>query len=157
MLYVYIFLAGMIPLAAIFVVRVLRGDFNRPPPQAGEPAPRSVETQVPQVTRDDVERVVRRDFAPEQRDTVISLLGEYGDSGSSRMQLAILKLSDGDVEKVLEYVVLANQDFRDVLMLAEYQRASRHAFGRTTPEEKAAYERAQAEDWREYQEWLHAE
>ena len=72
------------------------------------------------------------------------------------MRLAILKLSGGDVEKVLDYVEQANRDFRDVIGPAEYPRSTEDWASRTSPEGRAAYERHVAEDWREYQEWLHA-
>lgn len=153
----YIWLAGMIPLVGIFVVRIMRGEFNHPAKPTPEPEPAPVKMQVPQVTREDVERVIRRDFAPEQWETVSSLLDEYGDSDSSRVRLAILKLSGGDVEKVLDYVERANEDFRDVVGPAEYPRSTEDWSSRTSPEERAAYERHVAEDWREYPEWLHAE
>jgi hypothetical protein len=111
------------------------------------------------VTRDDVERVVRREYAPEQRDTVIALLEEYGAVDQpqwSRVALAILKLSGGDVEQVRYHLKLAKMDFRDVLIPAEYRRGSEGSSAHT-PEEYAAAEQRVADDWREYQEWLHKE
>ena len=68
----YIWLAGMAAVTVVFIVRIMRGEFNHPAQSAPEPA--SVKMQVPQVTPDDVERVIRRDFAPEQWETVTALL-----------------------------------------------------------------------------------
>lgn len=52
---------------------------------------------------------------------------------------------------------LAKMDFRDVINPAEYRRGSSEGSSGHTPEEYAAAEQRVAEDWREYQEWLHRE
>jgi hypothetical protein len=44
----------------------------------------------------------------------------YSDKESSRVHLAILKLSEGDPEKLLDYIEAARIDYRDVLAWAEY-------------------------------------
>ena len=41
------------------------------------------------------------------------------------MQLAILKLSAGNEEKVCEFVAVAKRDYRDVLFWAEYPEEAR--------------------------------
>jgi hypothetical protein len=80
--------------------------------------------KVPQVTRDDVVRVVRRDFRPKDRKAVLKMLDEYGaQSGHGacdRVHLAILKLSAGDIDQVREHIETAKSDFRDVVAPAEY-------------------------------------
>jgi hypothetical protein len=81
---------------------------------------------VPRVDHSDVVRIVQRDFPPEQHATVVALLDEYGRQSwhreIHRVQLAILKLSRGDVHEVGAYVEAANIDFRDVIASAEYPR-----------------------------------
>ncbi len=42
-----------------------------------------------------------------------------------RVQLAILKLSAGNEEKVREFVAVAKRDYRDVLFWAEYPEEAR--------------------------------
>jgi len=108
------------------------------------------EMNLPQASWDDVERVVLREFAPEQRDAVIALLKGYGGQEPNRVSLAILKLSRGNVEAVRYNVKFANEDFRARLMVAEYPRAS-------CDWDSPMTEQRIAEDWREYQEWLHRE
>ena len=51
---------------------------------------------VPVVTRDDVLRIVRRDFAATKVPVVLVALDGYGNGEPHRVHLAILKLSDGD-------------------------------------------------------------
>jgi hypothetical protein len=59
---------------------------------------------IPQVTTDDVERVVRRDFSADEHDTVMATLGEYGTEkwhrAAARVQLAALKVANGNAQKL---------------------------------------------------------
>jgi hypothetical protein len=54
---------------------------------------------------------------------VLDLLDTYGvesyERERERVQLAILKLSQGSEEKLREYIVVAKRDYRDVLFWAE--------------------------------------
>jgi hypothetical protein len=83
---------------------------------------------VPQVSRDDVLRVVRRDVAAEDSDAVLAALDQYGmeswHSERHRVHLAILKLSCGNIGQIRHYVEVACRDFRDVIVPAEYPRFS---------------------------------
>ena len=73
----------------------------------------------PAVTPSDVDRIVRRDFPPEQFDSVMNLLNEYGaerwQCERPRVQLAALKLSGGDLKKLRNQIDSAKCDYRDVL------------------------------------------
>ncbi len=40
--------------------------------------------------------------------------------GLERIQLAVLKISNGDQDKLLEAILLAKQDWRDVLVWADF-------------------------------------
>ena len=55
---------------------------------------------------------------------IMDLLNEYGtksyETGRTRVQLAILKLSKGDRERLPNLVNMAKVDWRDVLAYAEY-------------------------------------
>lgn len=82
---------------------------------------------IPEVTLNDVERIVRRDFPVIQFDSVMAVLKEYEESTSGRrerprVQLATLKLANGDVEALRTHINTAVQDIRDVLGPAEYPR-----------------------------------
>jgi hypothetical protein len=80
-------------------------------------------------TRDEVVAVVQKTFPESARARVIELLDTYGVESSERererVQLAILKLSEGNEEKLREFVALAKRDYRDVLFWAEYPEESR--------------------------------
>ena len=77
----------------------------------------------PNVTRFDVERIVRRDFPSEDCATVMALLDEYGTERNhrekDRVQLAILKLAASSIDELLTQIQTAKVDYRDVISLAE--------------------------------------
>lgn len=108
---------------------------------------------VPSVTEADVQRVVRRDFPPEQVAEALAVLAQYRDGENARVRLAVLKLAGGDLAALRREVAVACTDYRDVLAPAEYDRYLTAVPGpETLPEaEEAAVIEA---DWREYQEWL---
>src|SRR5262245_5306302 len=114
--------------------------------------------QVPRVTRKDVLRVVRREFLADKRGTALELLDEYdpgpGCRGRARVQLAILKLSRGDIEQVRRYVRLAKVDFRDVIAPAEYPRFWEVGFVGVDRMNPTEVRRLKRDDWRQYQAWL---
>ena len=110
---------------------------------------------VQEVSKADVLRIVERDFARDQS-VVAGLLERYAaiDSKAARVHLAILKLSQGNLDKVREYVEVAKQDWRDVICAAEYPRywaMGMHAASQIGSNER---EQLQGEDFRDYQAWL---
>jgi hypothetical protein len=62
-------------------------------------------------------------FPNHEPGVVLSALNEYGlaahEHERERVQLAILKLCNGDEDKLLHYVSAAKADYRDVLMWAD--------------------------------------
>lgn len=55
-------------------------------------------------------------FGPGGAKGVLPILDEYQSGrGRERVQLAILKLSEGKIDKLRHYVDVAKKDFRDVL------------------------------------------
>ena len=115
---------------------------------------------VPKVTDKDVERIAIRDFGKTQLSQVIDTLQEYGKQdwnrpGSPRVRLAILKLSNGDLDQLSKHTQAAIKDFRDVVCLAEYPR-----YTVEIGFEKVSKNVARAvidDDWRQYCEWLEKE
>ena len=110
---------------------------------------------VPQVSRGDVVRVLKREFPGESIEALMTELDEYGVAGNpgrERVQLDILKLARGNRERFREMIQEAKEDVREVIAAAEY-----HEYMKLSPTEalviKAA-NRAIEADWREYQEWL---
>jgi hypothetical protein len=74
-------------------------------------------------TRDEVVAIVQKTFPETSCSRVVELLDSYGvesyERERERVQLAILKLSEGDEEKLREFVAGAKRDYRDVLFWAE--------------------------------------
>ena len=112
---------------------------------------------IPKVTRNDVERVVRRDFAPNDVGEALRVLSEYQEGGSERevyrVQLAVLKLAAGSMDELRHHIESAKGDYRDVLAWAEYPLYFQSSF--TGDEESAAEEQRVIDaDWKQYREWL---
>src|SRR6266853_6002944 len=67
---------------------------------------------------------VQKDLPKSSRARVLELLDSYGvepyERERERVQLAILKLSEGSEEKLREFVAVAKRDYRDVLFWAEH-------------------------------------
>jgi hypothetical protein len=95
-------------------------------------------------------------FSGVQEATVLQLLDQYGaesyERERDRVQIAILKLSGGDVHRLAEMVALAKMDYRDALAAAEYPLEFRAAGRREPP--AAEMDRLRQEDRREYLDWL---
>ena len=114
----------------------------------------------PKVSRDDVLRIIKRDYPLKDRDTILDMLKEYGTepshSDSHRVHLAILKLGVGDTNQLKQFIDEAKSDFRVVIDLAE--RTLFLEFESVGPSNTSPQELTQQgeEDWRRYQEWLNA-
>ena len=74
-------------------------------------------------TRDEVVAVVQKTFPESAHTRVLELLDKYGvesyERERERVQLAILKLSEGNEDKLREFIAVAKRDYRDVLFWAE--------------------------------------
>jgi len=111
---------------------------------------------IPDVTQDDVERIVRRDFPAIKFEDVIAILAEYatqGDGGAIRVRLAALKLADGDLDSLRKHIATANRDYRDVLVVAEYPEFWK-ATSRVHTLPRSEHERLFDADWKQYENWL---
>jgi hypothetical protein len=79
----------------------------------------------PSWTRERVVATVAEQFPPDLRTAVLSALDEYlGDTpaGRARVQLAVLKIAEGDIKRVQELAGHATVDFRDILYTADLKR-----------------------------------
>jgi hypothetical protein len=87
-------------------------------------------------SRDEVVAVVQKTFLESARTRVLELLDNYGvesyERERERVQLAILKMSEGNEEKLREFVAVAKRDYRDMLFWAENPEDARL----DTPEKK---------------------
>ena len=91
---------------------------------------------------------------------IMSMLDQYGaesgERGRARVQLAILKLSEGHRQRLPELVAMAKRDYRDVLAYAEYPEEMKLGFVRMkdlSPEDAQAVRRR---DRQQYVRWLQA-
>jgi hypothetical protein len=116
---------------------------------------------VPEVTRSDVERVVRRDFPPEVVDRVLSLLESYGPEKwhmeRNRVHLACLKLVHDDLQSLQRQISVAKFDYRDVVGAAEYPEVFKIGFvgmEKLNASDPSALEELYRRDWEQYQSWL---
>jgi hypothetical protein len=112
----------------------------------------------PRTERDRVLRKVARNWPDADPEEIMRVLDEYGaegwERGRGRVQLAILKLSEGDRERLPELVRMAKRDYRDVLAYAEYPEEIKTGpikMNKLSPEETKAIRRR---DRAQYRKWL---
>jgi hypothetical protein len=98
---------------------------------------------------------------PLERERVLNELQKYGqetyEQGTERVRLAILKLCNAHIDKVIELVAAAKRDYRDVLMWAEYP-SEGQALWTLRPdlskEEQIKLDDLRRQDRLQYQDWL---
>lgn len=109
---------------------------------------------IPSVSRADVERVVRRDYPPEQRARAMAILDTYGSKSwqreRDRVQLAALKLAGGSLDALSK--LLDSPDYRDLLLGAEYPGYMMNSPMYRLP--LSERQRIVNEDWAQYMQWL---
>ena len=76
------------------------------------------------ISRDKILKKITQYWPEVDPQLILNILEEYGvesyEREQSRVQLAIIKLSEGDRGRLEENVILAKTDYRDVLAYAEY-------------------------------------
>jgi hypothetical protein len=70
----------------------------------------------------DILERVRRDFAGEDLAAAEELLEAYQGPEISRISRCVLHLADGALSKLRYFLKLAQEDYRDVILFAEYDR-----------------------------------
>jgi hypothetical protein len=89
---------------------------------------------------------------------ILALLDAYGtetyERERERVQLAILKLSKGDREALIEYVRVAKRDYRNVLAWAEYPRAMGVSVVGESTSDAAGRQEIRESDLHQYLSWL---
>src|SRR5579859_6152241 len=91
----------------------------------GQPIPEATFIDVPKregvivdnmLTRDDIVQAAQTAFPTEDLQTVLDVLDSYSQiNDHERVQMAIIGLSEGSVDKLLTHSLAAIQDYRDVL------------------------------------------
>src|SRR5262249_27214176 len=99
---------------------------------------------------------VRECFPEDKAEEVLAILDQYGTESyereRERVQIAILKLANGNLEELLRLIQVAKRDYRDVLAWAEYPEAMRR--DTWSIEDARERERIRERDLRQYVEWL---
>jgi len=106
------------------------------------------------VTDADIDRLVRRDYAPDQVVEVLGLLEEYSSHEAARVRAAVLKLAAGSVDQLLTRLQVALIDYRDVLAPAEYPEYLRHSYAEIQQLSEADLQKLYDQDWQQYQSWF---
>lgn len=87
--------------------------------------------KIPNISDNDIKRIIKRDFPQTQSFEVENILNRYKSEsqvGKNRVSASILKLANGNIELVKKYTNQANSDYRDVIALSEYPNFSKHIF-----------------------------
>ena len=75
-------------------------------------------------TREQVKKAISKLYTNEYYQEIMDILDLYGcepyEAERERVQLAIIKLSLGDINKLSHYCIMAKRDYRDVIYWAEY-------------------------------------
>lgn len=107
---------------------------------------------------DRVLKKVARYWPDEDLRKIMSILDEYGAVSSercrTRVQLAILKMSEGQRDQLPELVRMAKGDYRDVLAYAEYPEQMRLGFVGMSKLSSDELEAIKRRDRKQYRKWL---
>ena len=113
---------------------------------------------MPRISRKKVLEIIARYWPDVDPDEIIKILDGYGleryEQGRNRVQIAILKLCAGQIERLPELVKMAKTDYRDVLAYAEYPEEMKIGFvgmNKLSPEEALSVRRRDRE---QYLSWL---
>src|SRR5947209_15217877 len=113
---------------------------------------------MPKLTRSLVLKKVEEGFPEPSFTQVVDILDTYGaephESERERVQLAVLKLSDGNINKLQELILTAKRDLRDVIAPAEYPGFSRIGFVGVDKLDKDGIRKLKESDLRQYLTWL---
>jgi hypothetical protein len=111
--------------------------------------------RAPDVTSDDVRRIVSRDFPAESRAAIFDLIDAVTVREKDRVVLACLKVSDGDLSRLTGNLENAPGYWREIISEAEYPGASKQ-WSKLADAPVEKQEQVYAADWSQYVEWLTA-
>jgi hypothetical protein len=108
----------------------------------------------------DAKRVVDRDFQPELRHRVWALLNRLKDGTpdeDARIQLVVLKLAAGNIDRVSKLVEDACEDWRPLICEAEGPEENAAGWRAIQYMDKEELKRLRKRDLDQYHEWLYRE
>jgi hypothetical protein len=92
---------------------------------------------------------------------IMGVLDKYGEEAyerePGRVQLGILKLSEGQLERLPDLVEMAKVDYRDVLAYAEYPEEARLSYEEKPKLPQEEIQAIRRRDKEQYLKWLHGE
>ena len=100
----------------------------------------------PTVTKEDIDRIIERDYSLDGKEQVWDILKLYGYGEAFRIYAAALKEGKGNLEQLKKMIEFANRDYRDLLVAAEYPTQMNECFGPQAPETIRA-DKMQYYDW----------
>lgn len=110
------------------------------------------------MTRAKVLEKIRHYWPRAESQEIVAVLDQYGvtqkERGRARVQLAILKLSEGDRDRLPGLVRMAKADYRDVLAYAEYPEEMRISFVGMRELSEAEAKAVRQRDRAQYLAWL---
>ena len=100
-----------------------------------------------------LDKLTRREFPNDIEEVKHKLNKIISDSqaGRNRFSAAVLKLANGDLTKIDKLVEKCNEDFREIVSMAEYPKCSDYGFGEI-PADKT--NEIYYKDWTQYVAWL---
>lgn len=109
--------------------------------------------KTPNVTNDDILRIVERDFAAESLQAILDAISATDVREKQRVVAACLKNSNGDFVALLDLLRSAPGYWRDIISVAEYPLDNRKG---TSMEKMSKEERQKVHDldWQQYQDWF---
>lgn len=112
-----------------------------------------VEQFVPQVSVEDVDRILKRDYPADRHAAIMRMIDDAGQGDHPRVVLACLKNAGGNMERLESQFSDAGMDWRDVIAGAEYPNYRRKAL--VIDQLPAAEQQAIVDlDRSQYLEWL---
>lgn len=103
----------------------------------------------------DIKRLIKREFPNKPISEIETILKQYvseSQTGRNRVYASILKLSNGNIDKLIKGVEQANKDFRDIISIAEFPNYSENAFTNNLSNEKE--KQLIEKDWKQFKAWL---
>ena len=107
----------------------------------------------PERTAADVDRIVKRDFTPQEFDLVMAILNEYAapyNDSPFPVQLAALKLANGNMPQLRTLIESAKLDYRDVLLPAVFPSYSKVGWEVSDRKRRKIF----SKDRHDYEDWL---
>ncbi len=108
--------------------------------------------------REMIVKKIRQLFPQENGDSVMEILDSYGtedwEREKERVQLAILKLSEGNLETLRADVAAAKRDYRDILAYAEFPGEIRLSASEMSSLPSKQAKAIRAQDSKQFLDWL---